>query len=116
MPHLEVKTTWGLGCFWTIFMECDLVGHARAKPVGDVLKTLSLSPQHPASLPGEQRLRFPLSVEQSQPTPRHRMAELVQLQPTHCDMSPKDESAELLVDLLAETSWQGEDLSSVPDS
>ena len=116
MSHLEVKTTRGLGCSWTIFMKSDLVAYAGAEPVGDVLKTLSLSPQHPASLPGEQRLGFPLSVEQSQPTPRHRMAELIQLQPTHCDMSPKDESAELLVDLLAETSWQGEDLSGVPDS
>ena len=95
-------------------MKSDLVAYAGAEPVGYMLKTLSLSPQHPASLPGEERLRFSLCVEQTQPTFCHRMAQLVQLQPAHCDATSKDEAAQLLIDLLAETGWQGEDLSSVP--
>ena len=78
-------------------------------------KTLSLSPQHPASLSGEQRLRFPFCVEQAQPTLSHWVAELLQLQPAHCDAPLKDEATELLINLLAEAGWEGEDLSCVPD-
>ena len=114
MFHLEVQPTGGMGSFWA-FMEGDKIGHAGPQPVGDVLVTPSLSPQHPARLPGEQRLRFPLRVEQTQPTLRHRVAKLLQLQPAHSEAPPEDESTQLLINLLAEAGWQREDLGGVPD-
>ena len=96
-------------------MKSDLVGQGGTQPIGDVLEALPLSSQHPDRLPGEQSLCLSLCVKQSKPPFGHWKAQLFQLQPAHCNSSPEDETAQLLVDLISEDGWQGEDLGSVPD-